>query len=78
MWGDLAGLSARMETLELQVSQLASVTPVELLKMVEGLKCTLAVVERRVRELEARQEVLAEMMATGVIEARAGQRQKGA
>ena len=63
LWGDLARLGQRMEQLEERVYRLASTTPAELICTLEGLRCALGVVERRVRELEARQEVLAETMS---------------
>ena len=60
LWGDLATLAERMDRLEERVEQLAGSTPAELLGTVEGLRCALAVVERRERECEAKQEMLSE------------------
>ena len=56
LWGDLAHLAERLD-------RLASSTPAELLGTVEGLRCGLAVVERRVRECEARQQILSEAVS---------------
>ena len=52
-----------MDRLEERVERLAGSTPAELLGTIEGLRCALRVVERRVRECEAKQELLSEAVA---------------
>ena len=63
LWGDLANLAERLRRLEERVDRLAGSTPTELIGTVEGLRCALAVVERRVCECEAKQEILPEAIS---------------
>jgi hypothetical protein len=51
---EVAEVERRLLLLEGRVAELGSVSPAELIKVVAGLRCALAVVERQVREVGAR------------------------
>ena len=53
----------RLSALERKVDALASQSPAELIAVITGLKCALAILERRVRELEAERQLLADQVA---------------
>lgn len=53
LWCDLSAINARLSKLEARLDRIEKYTPAEVAAILEGLKCSLAVVERDVKLLRA-------------------------